>query len=464
MSRFSRRQILAGGLFARMAGGLFTGVAPRIANAADAPTGPLPWHNWSGGQSSQPAGRFAPETEDQLIDFLGRDSGTLRPVGSGHSFSGLVPTDGHLVVLDRLTGLRGHDPDTLQATFGAGIRLAEIGPVLEEIGQGMFNLPDIDRQTLAGAISTATHGTGLSLNTLSAYVTGLRLVTPAGKVMELDAVKEPRLFAAAQVSLGALGFITEVRMRNMAAYRLKKRTWIQPTEEVLQDFEKQARAHQHFEMFPLTHSKYASVQVIDETHEPINNPQAPPDQADPYDELMRTLVRVPVAGRGAIINAAVAAVPPSEPVVDVSYRILANVRNYRFNEMEYSVPLEAGAPCLLEILRTIDEKQIDAVFPLEYRYVAGDDLWLSMFSGGPRASISVHRDARFDYRPYFDIVEPIFWKYGGRPHWGKVHSLKHDQLAKLYPNFKDFLEMREALDPTGRMLNPHLRGLFGIAT
>jgi FAD-linked oxidoreductase len=466
MSRLSRRRLLAGALFANAFGGSIAGIAPRIANAAESASASdsLPWHNWSGGQSAQPAGRFAPQTEDQLIEFLGRDSGPLRPVGSGHSFSALVPTDGHIVVLDKLTGLRAQNEATLEATLGAGIRLAEIGPVLEEVGQGMFNLPDIDRQTLAGAISTATHGTGLSLNTLSAYVSGLRLVTPSGKVMELDASKEPRLFAAAQVSLGALGFVTEVRMRNRAAYRLKKTTRLQPTEEVLQDFEAQARAHSHFEMFPLTHSKYASVQIIDETDEPIHNPQPPPDQPDPYDELMRALVHVPVAARGAMIEAAVAAAPQSEPVVDVSYRILANVRNYRFNEMEYSVPLDAGAPCLLEILRTIDEQQIDAVFPLEYRYVAGDDLWLSMFEGSPRASISIHRDARFDYRPYFDVIEPIFWKYGGRPHWGKVHSLKHEQLVKLYPHFKDFLEMREALDPTGRMLNVHLRALFGIAT
>ncbi len=464
MTRLSRRRLLAGALAARVFGGSFVAGAARLANASEAGADSLPWHNWSGGQSSQPTGRFAPDSEDQLIEFLRRDSGPLRPVGSGHSFSGLVPTDGHIVVLDKLTGLRGQDPSTLEATFGAGIRLAEIGPVLEDVGQGMFNLPDIDRQTLAGAISTATHGTGLSLNALSAYVTGLRLVTPSGKVMELDAVKEPRLFAAAQVSLGSLGFITEVRMRNRASYRLKRTSRVQPTEDVLLDFEAQARAHSHYEMFPLTHSKYASVVIIEETEEPINNPQSPPDQPDPYDELMRVLVNVPVAARGAMINAAVAAAPPSEPVVDVSYRILSNVRNYRFNEMEYSVPLDAGAPCLLEILRTIDEQQIDVVFPLEYRYVAGDDLWLSMFSGGPRASISVHRDARFDYRPYFDIVEPIFWKYGGRPHWGKIHTLKHDQLMKLYPNFKDFLEMREALDPTGRMLNEHLRGMFGIAT
>jgi len=466
MNPFTRRRLLKGALL----GSALAGVVPRAAgNESTEPSRAsasesLPWHNWSGGQSAQPAGRFTPGSEEELIQFLGRDSVALRPVGSGHSFSALVPTNGHIVVLDRFTGMRSHDPASLQATLGAGIRLAEAGPVLEEVGQAMFNLPDIDRQTLAGAISTATHGTGLGLNTLSAYVTGLRLVTPTGKVLELDAAKEPSLFAAAQVSLGALGFVTEVRLRNRAAYRLKKRSWIAPTEEVLATFAAQAKAHRHFEMFPLTHSKYASVQAIDETDEPIHHPQPPPDEPDAYDELMRSLTSLPVAARGPIIDAAVAATPESEPVVDVSYRILSNVRNYRFNEMEYSVPLDAGGPCVLEILRTIEEKQIDVVFPLEYRYVAGDDLWLSMFSGGPRASISVHRDARFDYRPYFDVVEPIFWKYGGRPHWGKVHSLKYPQLSALYPHFRDFLEMRAALDPTGRMLNDHLRGLFGITT
>ncbi len=466
MKRISRRRLLAGALAGGSFGGLFTGLTPRIAHAANtAPTdGPLPWHNWSGAQSALPAGRFAPETEDQLIEFLRRESAPLRPVGAGHSFSALVPTDGYLVVLDRMTGVRGHNPATLEATLGAGIRLSETGLALEAVGQAMANLPDIDRQTLAGALSTATHGTGLTLNTLSAYVTALRLVTPTGHVLELDATKEPSLFPAAQVSLGALGFVTEVRLRNVAPYRLKRQVSIQPTQDALRDFEAQAKAHRHYEMFPLTHSEYASVQVTDVTDEPIHNPPVPLDQSDLNDDLMRGMTHVPPSARRAIIAAAVAVIPKPEPVVDASYKILANVRNYRFNEMEYSVPLDAGAACVSEILRTIEEKNIDVVFPLEYRYAAGDDLWLSMFSGGPRAAISVHRDARFDYRPYFDIIEPIFWKYGGRPHWGKVHTLGYEQLARLYPKFNDFLEMREALDPTGRLLNPYLRKLFGITT
>jgi FAD-linked oxidoreductase len=405
MKRLSRRRLFSAAL---LAGGYAGGVRRGVAAEATQTPPSLPWHNWSGGQSAAPAGRFAPATEAELIEFVTRQPGPLRPVGAGHSFSGLVPTNGFVVVLDRLEGLRSHDAAALQATFGAGTRLSEMGPALEAVGQAMINLPDIDRQTLAGAVSTATHGTGLSLNTLSAYITGIRLVTPAGQVLDLDQMREPALFAAAQVSVGALGFVTEVRMRNAASYKLEKSEWIKPTEEVLEDFGTQAKAHRHYEMFALTHSKYASVVSIDETDEPIHNPPVSAEDAAAFDQLMRSLTSVPVIARSAIIDAVAQHTAPTEPVVDVSYKILSNVRSYRFNEMEYSVPLEAGIACLREILKTIDDQRIDVVFPIEYRYVAGDDLWLSMFTEGPRAAISVHRDARFDYRPYFDAVEPIF--------------------------------------------------------
>jgi FAD/FMN-containing dehydrogenase len=161
------------------------------------------------------------------------------------------------------------------------------------------------------------------------------------------------------------------------------------------------------------------------------------------------------------INALAEQIEPTE-AVDVSYRILANVRNNRFNEMEYSVPRERGGDCLREILNTIAERQIDVVFPLEYRYVQGDDLWLSMFGGGDRAAISIHRTAEADYRPYFDVIEPIFWKYGGRPHWGKVHSLGYAELNELYPRLEEFRILRAELDPHGRFLNDHLRKVFGV--
>lgn len=408
---------------------------------------------------SEPLSRVAPASEEELVAWLGSSTGPLRPVGAGHSFSPLVPTDGHLLVLDRLSGLVQHDPDTLRATFRAGTRLADMGPPLERIGQASLNLPDIDRQTLAGAVSTSTHGTGIGFHSLSGMVTELRLVTTTGEVLDVTPDGDPDLFRAACVSLGSLGVVTRIEMQNRDTYRLKKRNWVQRTEEVLATFEESALAHRHFEMFPLTHSDYALVLAIEETDEPINHPPPSPQEAA-FGQLMADMMSIPPGERRPLINAAVAQTPPTE-VVDVSYRILTNVRNDRFNEMEYAVPRADGAACLREVLATIAERQIDVVFPLEYRYVKGDDLWLSMDHGGDRAAISVHRTALADYRPLFEAVEPVFWKYGGRPHWGKLHTLGYQELKQLYPRLDDFAALRAKLDPEGRLLNDHLKYLLG---
>jgi FAD-linked oxidoreductase len=446
----SRRELLAGTVVA----GFFGATPARLAAAQT-----LPWHNWSGRLTANPAGRFAPESEAELVEWVLTTGGPLRPVGAGHSFTPLVPTDGHLVVLDRMGGMRSHDPDTLEATFGAGTRLSSLGPALEAVGQGPLILPDIDRQTLAGAISTGTHGTGVTLHSLSGNVTRLRLVTARGSIMELSEEANPDLFRAACVSLGALGIFTEIRLQNRAAYRLKARNWTERIDAVLEDFEARAAAHRHFEMFPLTHSDYALVLAIDETDEPINNPPLSPEEEAAFGEAMRGWMAIPPAERRPLINQLAEEIAPSE-TVDASYRILSHVRSNRFNEMEYAVPREVGAQCVKEVLDTIAREEIDVVFPLEYRYVKGDDLWLSMDEGGDRAAISVHRTASEDYRPLFKAVEPIFWKYGGRPHWGKVHSLGHAELTALYPRFEDFCRIRTELDPYGRLLNDHLRKLF----
>ncbi len=402
---------------------------------------------------------MAPESEAELIRWLSSTRGPVRPVGAGHSFTPLVPTDGHLVVLDRLAGLTSYEADSLQATFGAGTRLSAIGPALETVGQGPLIMPDIDRQTLAGAISTGTHGSALELHSLSGNVTRLRLVTATGEVMEASESTDPDFFRAVCVSLGALGIITEVTLQNRASYRLKAREWVQRIDEVLDGFEESAASHRHFEMFPLTHSDYAMVLAIDETDEPIDNPPLTPEDEAAFGEAMRSWMAIAPRDRRPLINALAEQIEPSERV-DASYRILSNVRSNRFNEMEYAVPREVGAQCVREVLDTIAGNGIDVVFPLEYRYVRGDDLWLSMDAGGDRAAISVHRTASEDYRPLFDAVEPIFWKYGGRPHWGKVHSLGYAELTKLYPRFDDFKALREKLDPEGRLLNPYLRKLF----
>jgi len=446
----SRRRWMAGSMLA----GLYAAAGPAVAA-----TRSLPWRNWSGGQIANPVGRFAPRTESELIDWMRTTSGAIRPVGAGHSFTALVPTDGHLIVLDNLTGMRSSDADNLRATFGAGTRLSSIGPALDAVGQAPLILPDIDRQTLAGAISTATHGTGLTMHSLSGNVVRLRMVTARGNIVEVSETIDSELFRAACVSLGSLGIITEVEIQNRDSYRLKAVNTVERIDDVLARFEDAATSHRHFEMFPLTHSDYALVLAIDETEEPVNNPPLTPEEEAGLAQAMQSWTRVAPRDRRPLINGLAEQMQPSE-VVDASYRILSNIRNNRFNEMEYAVPREVGAQCLREILDTISSQEIDVVFPLEYRYVRGDDLWLSMDEGGDRAAISVHRTATEDYRPYFDVVEPIFWKYGGRPHWGKLHSLGHAELTKLYPRFEDFRALRADMDPDGRLLNDHLRKLF----
>ena len=452
--KMSRRTLLSSSVIAA----LYGATRPSMALAS---SGQAPWRNWSGALVSHPVARVSPTTEAELAEFFANSSGPVRPVGSGHSFSPLVPTDGHLVVLDQMTGLLKHDADALTATFAAGTRLGDIGNVLNNIDQAMFNLPDIDRQTLAGATSTGTHGTGIDFKSLSGYVTQLRLITPAGEQLDITPTDKD-LFNAARVSVGALGVITEMTLQNRTPYRLKQSSWIMKTDEALSQFDQQAANHRHFELFPLTHSDYSIALATDETDEPINNPTASPEEEAAFDGAMRGWMLVPPELRKPLVNGLAEMIEPSSRV-DVSHRILANVRNNRFNEMEYSVPISAGAECLQEVLRTIEQKRIDVVFPLEYRYVAPDDTWLSMSSGDEgHAAISIHRIATEDYRPYFDVIEPIFWKYHGRPHWGKVHSLGAAELLALYPEFGRFRALREKLDPQGRMLNDHLRKLFGV--
>lgn len=454
MNGLNRRRFLAG----TMLSGFFGSSMPALGRTAS-----LPWRNWSGGVVAHPRGRFVPDDEAHLAAFLGDSSGAIRPVGSGHSFAPLVPTDGHIVVLDHMRGLIDHDPDKLTATFAAGTTLAETGPELERIGQAMYNLPDIDRQTLAGATATATHGTGADFGCLSSYITGMRLVNARGEIIDVDAEADAELFAAARVSMGALGIITRITMQNRTPYRLLQRSWVDKVEDLLEQFDDLTAQYRHFELFPYVHSNYAIALATEETDQPTHNPPPAPDDDAAFVGLIQQLSAVPPEHRLPILDEIAAASEPSERA-DVSYRILANVRNVRFNEMEYSVPKEAGAECLREILRTIIGKRIDVVFPLEYRYVRGDDTWLSMSSGEEdHAAISIHRAAQYDYRAYFDLIEPIFWKYGGRPHWGKIHSLGAAELSSLYPRFGDFQKLRAEMDPKGRLLNDHLRRVFGVS-
>lgn len=459
----SRRQLLHRAAVA----GVFTALISNsaLAQLTRAPR-LIPWRNWSGGQSCLPLARLAPKDLDELVHVIRQAPGKIRPVGSAHSFSALVPTDDTILSLSYFNGLLDHDSKTLQAEFGAGTPMSHMGPALKDVGQALKNMADIDYQTLAGAISTSTHGTGARFTSYSGFVSGLQLVTAQGEVLDCDSAHNAEIFNAARVSLGALGVTTKVRIQNRTPYRLRERQWVAKTEELLEDVQKNVRENDHWEMLVVTHSDYALSISLNETTDPDTPPiTAEEENGNEFATIIEKLYKYGSdfpSARRALLNS-LRFIASFDDRVGDSFKIYPSVRNVRFNEMEYSVPAESGPACLREILKLINDQNLNTWFPIEYRYVKADDIPLSMFEGRDSCSISVHQYYLMDHHNYFAAVEPIFWKYGGRPHWGKLHSLNARSLQALYPRWQEFTRVREQLDPDGKFLNAHLSSILGVS-
>ena len=428
----------------------------------DAPSGEESWMNWSGAQRATPRRMASPQTLSELSEFIADSEHPIRPRGSGHSFSGLVPSEGVILDVSYLSGLKTYDANTGIATFGAGTTLMQTAAQMQQLGRAFPNLPDIVDQTLAGSFSTGTHGTGATLTALHDYVRGFRMVTATGEVIDVSATSNPDLFAAGKVSLGALGVIAEYDVQTIPAFNLRRIVKAEPIELVLDSLETRAAAHRNFEVFYLPNTGVAAT-LSHDLHEGDLSGVPPSDD----DEILEGLKQLrdqfgwwPWLRR----RLAQSALPSGvlEDVSDASMELLATTRPIKFNEMEYHLPQERGLEALRKVIAKMDKRK-DAFFPMEIRFIAPDDAWLSPFEGGPRMSIAIHAavDERFDY--FFSDFEPIFLAHGGRPHWGKWHSLKRIDFEMLYPRFQDFLGLRKALDPGGKFLNPHLADLFGEA-
>lgn len=426
------------------------------------PGGPLPWSNWAANQVCQPSARWAPSSEDELASQLGSQLGTVRPVGAGHSFSPLVPTDGTILSTDFLSGLVSSSDEPRQSEVWAGTRLHQLGPLLESQGQALPNLPDINYQTIAGATATSTHGTGVNFGSLSSQIDALAIATPTGELLECDRERNAEVFHAACCSLGALGVVSRMTLDTQPSFNLVERTRVEPLEPVLEDVARRAAENRHFELYAFPHSSLAAtIQTNEEPGEPPPSEEEGPDATGLLREAFREVGGIPVLGDFLYDSALNDAAGGSESArAGSSFDVLTHQRLTRFREMEYTVPADAGPACLREILEAI-ENRFPVIFPIEYRYVKRDDVWLSMFHDRDGCSISIHQFADEEYREYFKAMERIFWKYDGRPHWGKVHSLGAAQLAEIYPHWQDFAAVREALDPNGKMLNDHLRTVFG---
>lgn len=459
--------IAGGGGAAVIAGG---GVAAYKVATGDKPEPPSPasvnadgkllWRNWSGVQHAYPTARLAPKDEGELAAALKVAQGPIRPVGAGHSFTALAPTSGTLLSLDAMAGVVGWEGD--EAIVRTGTRLGALGPLLAEKGRALPNLPDINKQSLGGALGTGTHGTGQAIQAMHGSVTGLRLVTASGKVIDADTTKNPEIFQAARVSLGALGVISQVRIRTSANRRLRRRVWLEPFEEALANAEARWAAHRNFEFFAVPFTGLAANISHDETDDPAQARGA--DQDTEFLQALRglrNLLGFATPLRRAAAKALLSTAKP-ETAVDEGWKLLSTERPVRFNEMEFHLPVENQLKALQDVVAVIEKERPDVFFPIEVRRIAADDAWLSPFQGGGRGSVAVHAYYRDDFSFLYTLIEPIFRRYDGRPHWGKLHALKGQQLEAIYPRWKDFLAVRQELDPDGRMLNPYLKGLFGL--
>ena len=440
-------------------------VAPRLA-AADTPAPAadtarrLPWRNWSGSQQCLPEARIAPASVAELQELIARGKGVVRAVGAGHSFSALVPTDGTIVSLSRLSGVLSHDSEALQATLWAGSRLGDIGAPLEQAGQALINMPDIDEQTLAGSLATATHGTGTGIGCMSTFIEGLQLVDARGELVDCDRQRNAQLFDAARVSLGSLGIITQVRLQNVAPYRLRRETVWREFEEMLTIAESEADKHRNFEFYYVPFSGMGFTDTHDITTEAVSSTEKLDGNEGARDlQLARDWLENMPRLRQLVLGTYMKTLG-DEVTVENSWKNYASERNVRFNEMEYHLPRENGLQALREVRTALEAQHPEVFFPIEVRFVKGDDIWLSPFYQRDCCSIAVHRYFDEDYTPYFRTIEPIFRKYHGRPHWGKLNSLQQQDFRSLYPRWDDFAAVRREMDPQGRFLNPYLASLF----
>ena len=421
------------------------------------------WQNWSRSLPPQKAAVHAPADMAELKTIVQTTDGGVRPVGAGHSWTGLVPCEGAIIRLDHFADVGEIDGAAQTAWLGAGGRLHDVSPQLAAHGLAFRNLGDIDVQTLAGATSTATHGTGKDLTCLAAEIRALRMVTGAGDELQISAEENAALLPAAQVALGALGILTEIKMQLVPRHKLHRRVWFAPYLQVLADAERLWAENRNFEFFYLPFSDTAMCI----THN-LTEAQDTPRQKDESDDAVMQLKFLrdwlgwfPFLRRKLL--AAAISKAPEEDVVGESWQLLSSARNVHFNEMEFHLPVANGMAALDEVRAHIEKHRPDVFFPFECRMTAADTAWLSPFHGGPRLSVAVHTHAPDEYQFLFTDIEPIFRRHGGRPHWGKLNRFGAADFEAAYPQFAAFKKLRAELDPQGRLLNSYLREIFEVA-
>ena len=433
------------------------------------------WRNWAGTATATPARWSRPRSEAEISAAV-KDAAaaglTVRALGSGHSFTAAAATSGVALDLSGWTGITAADTGTGLVTVRSGTTLSALNTELDGLGLAMANLGDIDVQTLAGALSTGTHGTGARLGGLATQVESLELVLADGSLVTCSASAWPELFTAARVGLGALGVITAVTLRCVPSFTLAADERPMPVEQVIEQFDSLAAANDHFEFYWFPYGRQALVKR--------NNRLAPDGRAPSARmpgwrrvwefEVMEnaafgTLCRLGRAVPRLIpkLNRLSSAALSARSYTDASDRVFVTPRRVRFVESEYAVPRESLAGVLAELRRAVPRLAEPVMFPVEVRVAAADDIWLSTGYGRDTAYVAIHQYTGLPYRAYFDLFESVVAEAAGRPHWGKMHSLDAARLGPLYPRFDDFRQVRAQVDPEDRFGNPYLSRVFGPA-
>ncbi|GAA1266818.1 D-arabinono-1,4-lactone oxidase [Saccharothrix xinjiangensis] len=422
-----------------------------------------PWTNWARTASADPHRVERPASRDELAEVVAGAS-AVRPRGSGHSFTAIAVAPGVAVDLTGWTGVTDVSGDLV--TVRSGTTLRQLNALLDHLGLALPNLGDIDAQTVAGAISTGTHGTGAALGGLATQVTALELVLADGTIATCSAEHDPDLFHAARVGLGALGVISTITLRCVPAFVLHARESPARLDAVLEEFDHLTATEDHVEFHWFPHAD----RVILKRNNRTDEPAAPLSAARRFYEyevvengafglVCRLAKAVPATTR--TLNRLCGAVVSERVYRDVSHRVFVTPRRVRFVEAEYAVPRAALHDVLRELRALVPRLDHGVIVPVEVRVARADDIWLSTAHERDTAYVAVHQYLGMPHRQYFDAFERIANAAGGRPHWGKLHSLTADALRERYPRFDDFRRVRDRLDPTGKFGNDHLLRVLG---
>ncbi|MGM1017558.1 MAG: D-arabinono-1,4-lactone oxidase [Actinomycetota bacterium] len=427
------------------------------------------WQNWGRSVAVRPARVERPRTPEgvqRAVLAAARHGLPVKAVGAGHSFTGIAVAPGVLLELDDLQGLVSVDTALARVTLLAGTRLHRIPALLAPYGLAMENLGDIDRQSISGAISTGTHGTGAGFGGLSTQVVGGTLVLADGSFRTVGEGDEE--LPAVSLGLGALGILVEVTLQCVPAFVMHAVDEPMPLDDVLATLHDRVATHDHFEFYWFPHTEIALTKR--QTRLPESARRQPLPRVGRWlDEtlLSNGVYRLTCAAGRAIpsvtppISRLAVTLTGDREYTDLSHRVLTQRRSVRFREMEYALPAEHVVPAFRAVRELIEARGWRIEFPIEVRFAAADDRWLSTAYGRDSAYIAVHRYWRAPSTEYFEAVEAIMLEHGGRPHWGKLHTLDADRLRERYPRFDDFVALRDRWDPERLFANRHLARVLG---